>query len=533
MIGSRDRYPFLLSTVPPGRSQRRLAGWVLAVLVTALLMTAPFSHIRLAETESLLPAYAAAILLVELLTSALLLNLFAIQNTWAILVLSAGYLFSGLLVIPWALTFPGVFTVLGLDSTMQSTATIAAVRRLSFPLFVLAYALLRDRRAQRVQGSARAAIAWQVLLTTVLAFGFALFVLRASELPSFMKDARHVTPLWRYIPAIALGLYVACLAVLWLRRRSTLDLWLMVVVCTLVIEILLLSYLSGGARMSVGWWGGRLYGLASASMVLLVLLSETMTLQARLARSIRSERLSRENRLAAMEALSASIAHEINQPLASMVTNASAGLRWLDKDVPRISEAHAALERVVRDGYRAREVVNSIRSLFRKGPQEHVLLDLDRLIREVLSHSTEEARFGRVLIETELDGKLPPATGNPLQIQQVVLNLVANAVDAMADLTDRPRIIRIATEFREKREILVSVRDNGSGIAPDLREKIFEPFFSTKPEGMGMGLMFSRSIIENHGGRLWAAENVPQGAVFNFTIPCYDGRGTPGGEAGR
>jgi signal transduction histidine kinase len=534
MTERHDGYPFLLSTAPPDRTQMRLAGGVLATLVVALVIAAPFARIRPVGFEILLPAYAAAAFLIELLTAALLIALFSVQNSRAVLTLSAGYLFSGLLVIPWVITLPDVSTAFGIDGGIQSTATISAVRRLSFPLFVIAYALMKDQdaSARKPQGSIRTTIIGEVALIVGLASGVAWFAIaQADALPTFMKDARSVAPLWRYIPAAAVCLYLIGLACLWIRRRSTLDLWLMVVLCTLLIELVMLAYLTGGTRLNIAWWAGRLYGLASASMVLLVLLSETMTLQARLARSVHSERLARESRLTAMEALSASVAHEINQPLTSIVTNASAGLRWLDNKVPRTKEARAALERVVRDGHRARDVVDGIRKLFRKDAQERVPLDLNRLIEGVLQRSRDEARFGRVSIAADLDGKLPPATGNPLQLQQVVSNLVANAVEAMGAVTDRPRVVRVTSEHRNEGGILVSVEDSGPGISPTCKGRIFEPFFSTKPDGMGMGLMFSRAIIENHGGKLWATDNVPHGAVFHFTLPGSDKSDAPNTEA--
>jgi signal transduction histidine kinase len=338
MTERHNSYPFLLSTAPPDQTQQRLAGGVLATLIVALLITIPFAHLRPTGTEILLPAYAAAAFLVELLTAALLMALFSVQNSRAVLTLSAGYLFSGLLVIPWVITLPDVFTTFGLDGSIQSTATIAAVRRLSFPLFVIAYALMKDRdaSARKSHGSTRRMIVGEVALVAGLAFGVAWFaIVQADELPTLMKDARNVSPLWHYVPATAICLYLIGFVSLWVRRRSTLDLWLMVVLCTLLIENVTLTYLTGGTRLNVAWWAGRLYGLASAGMVLLVLLSETTALQSRLARSVHSERLARESRLTAMAALSASVAHEINQPLTSMVTNASAGLRWLDKDVPQ------------------------------------------------------------------------------------------------------------------------------------------------------------------------------------------------------
>ncbi|WP_211103836.1 ATP-binding protein [Skermanella pratensis] len=528
--------PFLLSTSPPTRNQERLAVCVLVVLLAELLVTAPFARIPLAGTEILLPAYGAAILLIELITSALLLALFSVQQSRAVLVLAIGYLFSGLMVIPWTLTFPGVFEVFGLDAGLQVTASIAALRRLGFPLFVLAYALLKDGGApvRGSRGSVRGAIAGSVAGAVAAACGLTWVILANDDsLPTFMRNARNVTDAWQYVPGTAVVLYLAALAVLFVRRRSVLDLWLMVVICTLLIEIILLSYISAGIRLSVGWWGGRSYGLASASMVLLVLLSESTTLYARVARSVSAERRARATRLTAMEALSALIAHEINQPLASMVTNAGAGLRWLEKKDPDIAEARAALNRIVSDGHRAGTVIESIRTMFKKDARDRVPLDVNHLIDDVLRRGQDDARLGRISVETDLEPGLPTVTGNPIQLQQVLSNLVANAIDAMCSVTGRPRVLRITSRMHDPGEIAVSVEDSGPGIDPEHRARIFEPFFTTKPDGMGMGLMFCRLIIEAGGGRLWATDNVPQGAVFRFTLPSSDDHLRPVGGPGR
>ncbi|MET0743698.1 MAG: ATP-binding protein [Microvirga sp.] len=532
MTQAQGRHPFLLSTAAPNPRQWRMAISVLTGLMAALLLAAPFARLNLPGTEILIPAYAAAAFLVELLTAALLFALFSVDRSRAVLFLGCGYLFSGLLALPWALTFPGVFASLGMEANLQVTPVIAAARRLGFALCILAYAFSKDREPgraiERVPGRV---IADHVALVSAAAALLSLAVLLGTDhLPPFMRDTRDVAPLWSFIPAASVTLYLAGIARLSTRRRSTLDLWLIVVLGTLLIEIVLISYLGGATRLSVGWWAGRCYALTSASVVLLVLLSETVTLQARLDRSVRSEHRARESRLTAMEALSASIAHEINQPLASMVTNASAGVRWLDKDIPRVEEARSALERVVRDGHRAREVVDSIRNLFKKDARERVPLDLNQLIKTVLRQCRTESRFGQISIEDGLGETPLLVTANPLQLQQVVSNLVANAIDAMDSITSRRRILRVRSRLREG-EVVVSVEDTGLGIMPEARDRIFDPFFSTKPEGMGMGLMFSRSIIEDHGGRLWADDNAPHGAVFHFMLPCQRDPGAPDTEA--
>ncbi|WP_236841838.1 ATP-binding protein [Bosea sp. PAMC 26642] len=503
---------------PPARSQLRLAACLSALLIGALLVAAPYARQPTVNTEALLPAYASAVLVVELLTSALLMALFSMHRSRPMLLLAVGYLFSGVMAVPWALTFPGVFDELMLGDALQSTASIAAIRRLGFPLFVIGYAVLSDRKFP--PGAARRIILLSIAgVLTIVSLVTLVIVSNDDALPKFMVDARNVSGLWHFVPATAIGLYSIGLVTLGLRRRSMLDIWLMVVLFTLLIEVMLISYISGGIRLSVGWWAGRFYGLASASLVLLVLLSEATTVHARLALSVLAERRARQNRLTAMEALSASIAHEINQPLASMVTNASAGLRWLERDQPRIDKAQAALGRIVSEGHRASKVVTGIRTMFLKGAQEREPLNLNDLIATVLAQCETEARLGRITVSTALANDLPHVVGNPLQLQQVITNLVDNAIDAMRGITD-PRQMRVTTQCHEFGEVLVIIADNGAGLAAIEKDRIFDPFYTTKPDGMGMGLMFCRTAVEAHGGRLWASDNAPHGAVFQFTLPA-------------
>jgi C4-dicarboxylate-specific signal transduction histidine kinase len=167
--------------------------------------------------------------------------------------------------------------------------------------------------------------------------------------------------------------------------------------------------------------------------------------------------------------------------------------------------------------------------LFKKDARERVPLDLNHLIREAMRQAKAESRVGRVSIESDLGEAPLTVTANPLQLQQVIANLIANAIDAMGSVSNRRRILRIKSGMQEG-VVLVSVEDTGSGIMPEARDRIFDPFFSTKPEGMGMGLMFSRSIIEDHGGRLWATDSTPHGAVFHFTLPWQQDPGPAGTE---
>ena len=527
MLSSKSDSPhdhqFLLSTLPPSPQQRRLAAWVLLVLLAALLITAPFARTPLTNTEILLPAYATAVLVNDLITAVLLFALYSIQPTRSLLALAVGYLYAALTIVPWVLTFPGVFAPAGLlDAGLQSTASIAALRRTGFPLFVLVYVLLKDADSSvpGARGSVRANIAGSVVATVGIVCALTWLIVESDDLlPRLMVDTAHVSEAWQFIPIAASLLSGSALILLWVRQRSVLDLWLMIVLCAFLIEILLLAVLSSG-RFSLGWWAGRIYGLIAATVVLLVLLSETTTLYVRLQRSVAAERRAQEARLTTLEALSASIAHEVNQPLASVVTNADAGLRWLHKTTPDLDEARAALKRIVADGHRASKVIESIRTVFKTGPRERAPLDINELIQEVLSHMQAETQLRRVFVQTDFDQRLPVVAGNPVQLQQVLLNLITNAIDAMSSVANGARILRVKSELQGADRVLISVADSGCGLDPKHQDRIFEPFFTTKGHGMGMGLMICRSIVESHGGRLWMSNSDRQGAIFQFTLPA-------------
>jgi len=220
-----------------------------------------------------------------------------------------------------------------------------------------------------------------------------------------------------------------------------------------------------------------------------------------------------------MGAMTASIAHEINQPLAAIVANGSAGLRWLARTPPDLGEVRESIEEIVREGQRAVDVVRSVRSMFKsKEELVRVSFDLNRLIDEVLALIQGTLQRHHIIVRTELDGLLTSMTGSPVQLQQVFFNLVNNAVEAMEFVDER--VILIKTKLDESGEIHVTVEDSGSGIDQKDMDRIFGSFFTTKVDGMGMGLSICRSIIESHGGRLWATPGHPRGTIFRFTLPA-------------
>ena len=229
-------------------------------------------------------------------------------------------------------------------------------------------------------------------------------------------------------------------------------------------------------------------------------------------------RLSRATRTATVGEFAASIAHEINQPLAAVVTNGHACLRWLSAQPPGLAKAHEAAERIVRDGKEAGEIVRRIRALFKQAPLEKVDLDLNEVIGEVLALLGGETVRRRVSVETDLDQGLAPVAGDRVQLQQLLFNLLVNAIEAMEPFLDRPRNLFIRSKRHSPETVLVEIRDSGVGLKDP--EKSFEPFFTTKETGMGMGLAVCRSIIDAHHGRLWAASGEGAGTTFSFTLPA-------------
>jgi C4-dicarboxylate-specific signal transduction histidine kinase len=230
--------------------------------------------------------------------------------------------------------------------------------------------------------------------------------------------------------------------------------------------------------------------------------------------------LARAARVTTLGELTASIAHEINQPLGAMVANGNAGLSLLKRATPDVAQARDALTCIVDDGLRAAQVIESIRAMFKNVDQEKTPIDINKLVRDMLGLMLGELRANHVSVEIKLDDNLPDVRGNRVQLQQVILNLIRNAIEAMHSVTNRARVLRIGSAIHERDGVLVSVEDSGTGLNPKDTARIFDSFFTTKPQGTGMGLSISRSIIQGHQGRLWATSGTDQGAVFNVLLPA-------------
>jgi C4-dicarboxylate-specific signal transduction histidine kinase len=236
--------------------------------------------------------------------------------------------------------------------------------------------------------------------------------------------------------------------------------------------------------------------------------------------------LAHVTRVTSLGELTASIAHEVNQPLGAVLINAEACQTWLDHEQPNLTEAHAALQRIVRDGTRAGEVIRRVRTLAKKADTKMAPLNLTEVLSEALTLVQHELLGSRVALRLEQASALPLILADKVQLQQVVLNLVINGIEAMQSVTDRARELVIRSEHDDQ-QVRVAVTDNGVGFSADNAGQLFNTFFTTKSSGMGMGLSICRSIIELHGGRIWAVPNVPHGASIQFTLPLHPDAGPP------
>jgi signal transduction histidine kinase len=528
MRETSDQQQFLLAGLPPSRGQIRFALGVVAALFGAFVVTAPFTYAQLPRIDAFIPALETAIVINDLITSILLFSQFFIVRRWALLVLGSSYLFTALIVIPHALTFPGAFALTGLlGAGQQSTVWIYIFWHAGAPLTVIIYALLKDRDAEggasAPERSPVAVIGWSVVAVAATVCGLTWFAIAGDWfLPRvFLDNLQMNQSLSSRFGGLIILLDAVALALLWHRRRSVLDLWLMVMCCTWMLEGTISAVLIN-ARFSLGWYAGRTYALVATILVLVVLLSETTTLYAHLARSVMKRRGEREGQQIAMDAMAASIAHEVNQPLSAIALNSQTALILLAKTPPDIDEARAALAGIASDSARASAVIASLRAMFKKDVHGRAWISVNEVLRGVLTMVDVELRTQRVSVSTDLHEGIPQLLADRGQLQQVFSNLILNAIEAMRSITDRGRLLRVTTDIQETSGVLIAIEDSGTGIDGKNMDRIFEPFFTTKSAGTGIGLTICRSIIESHSGTLRATANKPFGTVFHVALPIGD-----------
>jgi len=768
-----------LLSLPPTHRQTRWAIAVAVCQVTAFALVAPFARTQLAEINAFIPAFEGVIFVTDLVTSVLLFSQFAIYRLRALLILACGYLFSALMIIPHALTFPGAFSPTGLlGAGLQTTASLYWFWHLLFPMALLGYGLLRNEKSDPGpdEPSLLVVVVGSVALVLTLACGLTLLATAGNNyLPVLFADRVGLTPEGRLAAATTMLLSVSAVAVLWLRRRSLLDQWLIIVALAALLEMALGAMFVSG-RFSLGFYAGRLFSLLTSAIVLVVLLVETMRFYANVARSkerkirrlvdanilgicianlegaiveaneafLRMVQYSREdvvsrrlrwtdltpaewreqnersvaelhstgafhpvekeyfrkdgsrvpvlvggalfeksgnegvifvldlterkraeealrrdeawlaqaqrlshtgtwvsdgttgatlywsdecyriwgfdqaqglpsredmwgrihpddrerlwgqvqeairehrdflgefrillpdgtvkyleanahhqfsplgallqvictsvdlterkhaqdererlrqleadlahiNRVSMMGEMAASLSHELLHPIATARNNARAGMRFLEMNPPNLDEAREALGCVVRDADRAKDIVGRIRNQIKRAPPRKTRFGLHEAVNEVIVMVQSAIAKNGISVSTRLMDGLVSVQGDRVQLQQVLVNLILNAVEAMSSIEDGTRELSIRTEQSQTGGILVAVHDSGPGIDTANLERVFEPFYTTKTSGIGMGLSICQTIINGHGGRLWMSANEPRGAVFQFTLPA-------------
>jgi signal transduction histidine kinase len=510
-----------LVNLPPTRRQTRIALFVAVVLLVGLGATAPFANVPLPRIDAFIPATEVAVIITDFITAALLFSQCRIYHSRALLVLASGYLFTALIIIPHVLTFPGALSPTGLlGAGIQSTAWLYIFWHLGFPIALLIYAYLRDEKPMETTTEAATAFAvhWSVVIVVSLVCGVTLLVTAGEGfLPRVFLDATHIAPLSHYLIAFEVLACVVALALLWRKKHSVLNQWLMVVAFAFVSELIINGLLIS-ARFTLGWYVSRLFSIVTSTIVLVVLMAETTRLYGRLANSNAMLLRNQNNRLMTLEALASSISHEVKQPLTAIVGGGGALLRYVGGQPPKLDKARSAAERIVAAGHRASQILDDIRNLFGTAQRPQSPINMNDLTIKALHALDGELKSHNVTTRIQLASQLPPIMGHGGQLQEVLVNLIQNAIDAMASTDDDRRILQVRTEH-DGNLISVEIVDTGPGIDPKKSGNIFDAFFTTKPNGMGLGLAICRMIVERHEGRLAASSADPHGAIFRIMLP--------------
>ena len=519
----RQDFPLVIATMPATDRQRAIAVGIVIVLIVAAAVMAPFASTQVGRIDAFIPVLQTVVSVVDLITATLLFAQFSIQPQRALLALASGYIFSGSFAFLQTLAFPGGYAPAGLiGDTLNTPAWMYVLWHTTFPAAILVYALSKDTTgAARPQGRpAMTAIVITVACVLAVIAGLTWIVTTKAEyLPSFYTtDIRLQTQFGNQIN-LALWLWGAtALAVLFARRRTILDLWLMVTLLAYMPSFLV-AIIGSSVRFTVGWYAARCFILIASCMLLSVLLVETTLLYSRLASAIILQRRERTNRLLSVDAATAAIAHEINQPLGAMSLNCDAALECLKTTPLDLEELRSCLTDVKNDNSRANEIVAGVRALFKATARQKTMVEINRLAREVLRMVENDLHVHGVSVSTEFQEDVPQVMADPTQLQQVILNLVKNAIDAIAIGPTTIKAIRLITTYDGKSVVSLYVQDSGPGITTENEIQIFDPFFSTKPSGMGLGLSISRRIIEDHGGDLRLTETSSKGCIFEITLP--------------
>jgi signal transduction histidine kinase len=506
---------------PPDRKEIRLSFVVVGLLLIAFCVTVPFSDVRLKELPAFVPTIDAVMFVGDLIAATLLYAQGTLFRSRALLVLATAYLVSALLLVPHALTFPGSFSPTGLlGAGINTTAWIATFQRMTFPVGIILYVLLRQSetppRIDR-QGVPTGIAGW-VLLAIFFAGSITLLAtVRHDLLPPFYVNENTLIYSYAFTyQFVSFALLLGATAMLFRQRSSVLDLWLLVALAGWLIQSALIMTLH--SRFTIGYYGLYLILLASHLVVLIALITESHRLYARLAVSTAARNMERDARLMSMDAVAATISHEVGQALAAISLNASVGIHSLEEGQPKIAKAEAAFRAIAESTQRSFDLIKSIRAGFAKKPQWGTEFNLNDMIRETAALLERELASAGISLHLLLDDSMPALTANRIELQQVLVNLIKNAIESPARTGDRPRSMAIASHELDE-DILLQLSDDGIGVPPEEVPHMFDALPNAKSARVGVGLALCKAIVEEHGGRIWASRGDRRGVIFHVRIP--------------
>ncbi|MGC1252415.1 MAG: ATP-binding protein, partial [Xanthobacteraceae bacterium] len=467
------------------------------------------------------PTVEGMIFVTDVATAVLLFGQYFNFGSRGLLILADGYLFSGLIVIPHGLSYPGAFAPGGLFVFgLQTTPWLYTFWHFGFSAAALGYACFKSERPNNptFRSSPSAVVFWNVVGVLLLLCTLTGIAAAERFLPRLVADQIHFTPMANYVTEITLATSISAVVLLWIRKQSMLDLWLLVTLFATVAEQTIVSQFIA-SRFSLGFYSSRVFSVAVSTIVLVAMLSEVMSIYARLARANRTLQRERDSKLMNLEAAIAAVAHEIRQPLTGIATKTAAARRFLDHVPPDTARVQAILDEVTSAGFRTNEVIDSVRALFRNTEHEQQLVDINDITLEAMQILRKEFDDHLIAIDTQLAPSLPYITGHKGQLREVILNLFQNSIDAMAAVVDTRRKLQIETKRHGHDKIAIFVEDNGPGIDPNSMTSIFDAFMTTKIKGMGLGLAISQMIVERHNGDIHVTSDTGRGARFQITLP--------------
>jgi signal transduction histidine kinase len=520
--------PVVVALMPATSRQRAAAVGVVVALFALAALVAPFANIQIGRIDSFVPVLQTVLSAADLLTATLLFAQYSVQPHRALLAAASGYLFSGSAAFLQTLSFPGGYAPGGIIGDGSNTpAWFFVLWHTTFGLSILAYALLKDKNESPVRSTTA-----NIAITLACVFGAmaALTWLMTSGvgyLPSFYTaSVTQQTRLGNQINLALLLLGSVTLLVLFVRSRSVLDLWLMVTLFAWLPNFLVAAVASS-VRFSMGWYAARGFALVASCMLLSVLLTEMTVLYSRLTSALTLQRRERANRLVSIDAATAAIAHEVRTPLASITLNASTARQLVLVQPPRLEEMNEILKDIEAASLRVGATIASVRGLFKEAADQPTKICIEDVARQMLRLLQQELQFNEISVVTELLADPPSVSADPAQLQQVILNLIKNAIEAMNSVPVGDRRLNVSTRLGENSHVLLSVQDTGAGIHPQDQSRIFEAFFTTKPAGMGLGLAICRTIVERYAGSLVLAEASPKGSTFEVALPVVPLGNTP------